>query len=555
MPRISSFRITAIDELYKQLKYAPDAARRRQMEAAERLAGEIEATQLYPHDFVIFRITGYRPDRSESAPALVGEALVGDLATFIGHLSHYLDLESDEQPRSPVPLREAARRLNVSSRTLHRYRQRGLVCHYLVFPDGVKRLACFEDALQRFVQQHRERVDRAGAFSRVGDDVLDSMINAARETQRRRGLSLGATARRLAVRYGRSHETLRGILKQHDRRSVEPIFEDRGSIKPREARIICRAARMGMSPSTLARSLGRTTPTVHRAINVGRRQQLDAYGLAWVPLAVLADDEAASTLACEPAITTGLIPLEACVDALQLVETRRLAADENRLDAEAATLLAGYNMLKRRAAEAVGALPRYPSSGVLDAIETDLRWATLLKRRVVGLGLPSAVAGIEQFVGRPLDQQPREEILVLVRLAIDVVSASIESINPDRGQRTSHVCAYAMSRALAAGTGPPPAGRAGRKHRPQGVVLSRPFEALCPWQLALGLRADLRALVHGLRMPGRRFVRDRYGLGGNRPRSLAQLAEQTGRTPTAVARLLAGAETQLRREANAGAGA
>ena len=337
-------------------------------------------------------------------------------------------------------------------------------------------------------------------------------------------------------------------------RWVRPIFRERGSIKTREARIIGRAARMGMSPSTLARRLGRTTPTVHRAINVGRRQQLDEYGLAWVPLAVLADDESVSTLACEPAITTGLIPLEACVDALELVETARLAADADRLDAEAATLLAGYNMLKRRAAEAVGALPRYPSSGVLDAIETDLRWATLLKRRLVGLGLPSAVAGVEQFVGRPLDQQPREEVSVLVRLAIDVVSASIESINPDRGQRTSHVCAYAMSRALAAGSGPPPAGRAGTKHRPQGVMLSRPFEALCPWQLTLGLRADLRAVVNRLPAPGRRFVRDRYGLGGNRPRSLAELSEQTGRTPTAVARLLAGAPPQLRPAATASAG-
>ena len=552
MPRIASFRITAIDELYTQLKYAPDTARRRQMEAAERLAGEIEATQLYPHDFVIFRITGYRPERVEASPALVGEALVGDLATFIGHLSHCLDLDSDQQPRSPVPLREAARRLNVSSRTLQRYRQRGLVCHYLVFPDGVKRLACFEDALQRFVQQHRERVDRAAAFTRVGDDVLDSMINAARETQRRRGLSLGATARRLAVRYGRSHETLRGILKQHDRRSVEPIFGACGSIKTREARIICRAARMGMTPAALARRLGRTTPTVHRAINVGRRQQLDAFGLAWVPLDMLADAESVSTLACAPAITTGLIPPEACVDALQLVETTRLAADEDGDDADAATLLAGYNMLKRRAAEAVGALPRYPASGVLDAIETDLRWATLLKRRVVGLGLPAAVAAIEQFVGRPLEQQPREEILVLVRLAINVVSATIESLNPDRGQRTSPVCAYAMSRALAAGTGPPPAGRAGTKHRPEGVVLSRPFETLCPWQLALGLRADLSDFVDRLPMPSRRVVTDRFGLGGNRPCSLAQLAERTRSTPTAVARRLAGAETQLRRFAIAG---
>ena len=210
-----------------------------------------------------------------------------------------------------------------------------------------------------------------------------------------------------------------------------------------------------------------------------------------------------------------------------------------------AVSVTGKNLLKRRAAEAVGGLPRYPATGVLDAIETDLRWATLLKRRLVGLGLPAAIAAIEQFVGQPLERQPREEVRALVRRAIDVVSASIESINPGRGQRTSHVCAYAMNRALAAETGPP-AGRAGTKHRPEGVVLHQPFENLCPWQPVLDLRTDLKTLVERLPMPGRGLVVDRYGLGGNRPCRLAELAEQTGRTPTAVARLLAGAENRLR---------
>lgn len=545
MPRVSHFRINAIDELHKQLKYAPRAARRRQMEAAECLATEIDASQLYPQDFVIYRITGYRPDRPEQTPALVGEALVGDLATFIQHLSHSLDLDSCGQQREPVPLDEAARRLNISSKTLQRYRQRGLVCHYLVFPDGVKRLACFEDALQRFVDQHRHRVDRAATFTRVGGDALESMIRAARETHRQRGLSLGATARQLAERYGRSHETLRGILMRHDRRSTEPIFGERGSITPRESAVICRAARMGVSVSTLARRLGRAAPSIHRVINVGRRRQLGSLDLAWVPLRVLADPEATATLMRDPLVATGLVPCEPSVDVLRLIGTARADSDQHRVDAEATTLLAGYNLLKRRANIAVEALSTYPAGGVLDAIETDLRWAALLKRRLVGLGLPAAVGSIVQFVGRPLDQQPREEMVVLVRRAIDVVSESLESIDPDRGQRASNVCAYAMSRALAAGSGPPPAGRAGTKHRPETVMLSRPFEHLCAWQPALDLRVDLRPVVGRLPEPGRGLVMGRYGLDGNRPRSLAELAEQTARTPVAVARLIAAAMKKL----------
>jgi hypothetical protein len=269
--------------------------------------------------------------------------------------------------------------------------------------------------------------------------------------------------------------------------------------------------------------------------------------LVAVPMQVLDDAEAAAAIACDRLITTGLIQPDPAVDALQFIDAARAGHDHDRADDEAATLLAGYNLLKRRAGLGVEQLPAYPAGGALDAIETDLRWATLLKRRLVGLGMPAVVAAVDQFVGRPVDQQPREEILVLVRLAIDVVSASLDSIDPDRGQRMSHVCAYAMSRALAAGSGPPPPSRAGTKHGPEGVVLDRPFEHLCQWQPALDLRASLRARVGLLPEPGRDLVTSRYGLAGNRPRSLAELAEQTGRTPTAVTRLIARAENELRR--------
>ncbi|MCH6551696.1 MAG: hypothetical protein IH804_06755 [Planctomycetes bacterium] len=377
------------------------------------------------------------------------------------------------------------------------------------------------------------------------------MISAARDAHRQRGLSLGATSRELARRYGRSHETLRRVLKRHDRESPEPIFGARGSLSAREARLIYRAARLGMPVAGLARRFGRAAPTIHRAINIGRRHRLAALELRWVPLEVLADlvdltdMDATAELPGGADISTGLVPFETESDAVRLVEDARSGPPDGREGAVPA-LLAGYNLLKRRAAQRVAGLPAYPTSGALDAIETLLRWAALLKRRLVGLGLPAAVAAIEQYVGRPLDQQRGQEILVLVRRAIEVASDSIESVNPDGGQRLSHVCGYAMSRALAAGDGPPPAGRAATKHRPGSVVLGRPFERICPWQTLLGLRPDLREQVAGLDGLRRQLVEDRYGLTGNRPRLLAELAADTGRTATAVARLLAGAEARLR---------
>ena len=92
-------------------------------------------------------------------------------------------------------------------------------------------------------------------------------------------------------------------------------------------------------------------------------------------------------------------------------------------------------------------------------------------------------------------------------------------------------------------------GRAATKHRPGSVVLSRPFERICPWQTLLCLRPDLAEHVRGLDDLRRQLVEDRYGLAGNRPRLLSELAADTGRTATAVARLLAGAVALLRQDA------
>ena len=540
MPRICRFRIAAIDELYRQLRYAPRAARLRQMDSAERLADEIDPARVYPQDFVMFRVTGYRPEQTLPVPGLVGAALVGDLAAFIQRLSSSLDLESDTQQRGAVPLEEVARRLGVSAKTIERYRKRGLVCHYLVFPDGVTRLACFEDALERFARRHRGRIDRAAGFNRVSDGDIRSMISDARLARRQRGLSLGATSRELARRYGRSHETVRGVLKRHDRESPEPIFGRRGSLSAREVRVIERAARMGIRPAGLARRLDTAPATIHRAINVGRRRRLVDLELRWVQLDSIAE---------LTDLSTGLVPFETEIDVVQLVQDARSGSQAGSEEAEP-VLLGGYNLLKSRAARHVAELPAYPSTMILDPIETDLRWAALLKRRLVGLGLPAAVAAIEQYVGRPLDQQRRDEILLLMSRAIEVVSGSVESINPDAGQRLSHVCGYAMARRLAAGDGPPAVhGRAATKHRPGSVVLSRPFERICPWQTLLCLRPDLAEHVRGLDDLRRQLVEDRYGLAGNRPRLLSELAADTGRTATAVARLLAGAVALLRQDA------
>jgi RNA polymerase primary sigma factor len=543
MPRVARFRIAAIGELCRQLMYAPAEARRRQMDAAEQLAAEIDPGQIYPQEFVIFRITGYRPDQAGSPVALVGEALVGDLVTLIQRLSHGLGIAADQLGRAAIPLDDLTDRLKVSAKTLQRYRRQGLVCHYVTFADGTKRLACFEDAVDRFVSRNRGRLDRAAIFSRVDDDVQRMMIAEARERHQTQGLSLNAAAKQLAEKYGRAHETLRSILRRHDRLTGEPIFAEPGPLRDRDLSLIHRATRFGVPVGVLARHFGKTPATIHRALNRRRRELLETLDLSFETLAVLDDDTSAATLLGGSEVNTGLAPVLPDHDALALIEAARaLARPAETLEP---ALAGGFNLLKRRAGRALEALPRDPGSRALDRIETDLRWAAVLQRRLVELGLPAALEAVEQYLGRELSRQPSEEIVSLLRLCIELVRRTVGALDPAR-RRLARATGMAVSRALSAQDRRPPAARAATRHQPGSVMMAGAFDELCPWQSWLGLRSDLRDVVARLDGDSRRLVELRHGLAGGRPLTLLELAEQSGATPSAAARSVARAEAMLR---------
>jgi hypothetical protein len=152
---------------------------------------------------------------------------------------------------------------------------------------------------------------------------------------------------------------------------------------------------------------------------------------------------------------------------------------------------------------------------------------------------------MEQFLGRALPAQPADEILAGLRRILAVAADSADRINPAAGQRYSHVCGYAMTRALARGAAPP-SGRAARRHETGSLTLVRPFERLTPWQPWLDLRPDLRDRVATLAGHRRELVEWRYGLAGERPLTLTVLARRCGSTVPATARTISAALRDLR---------
>src|SRR5688572_15617995 len=85
MPPLPRLHVPALAEIARRLRYVPPKAARRQLEAAEGIAGDLDPAATYPEDWVVFRLTGYRPEIAE--PALIaGERLIADLSPLVEHL-------------------------------------------------------------------------------------------------------------------------------------------------------------------------------------------------------------------------------------------------------------------------------------------------------------------------------------------------------------------------------------------------------------------------------------------------------------------------------------
>ena len=65
MPPLAKCKIPEIADLADQLRFASVEALVRQVESAESLAADLIEKEQYPVDWLVFRITGHRPESSE----------------------------------------------------------------------------------------------------------------------------------------------------------------------------------------------------------------------------------------------------------------------------------------------------------------------------------------------------------------------------------------------------------------------------------------------------------------------------------------------------------
>jgi len=542
-----SYRHPALRQLMdQQTRYAPRERRLEQVDRAERLLAEIEAGRPYPYEYLVYRITGYRP---EQAPHLVleGSDVRHDLGLFVEDMSKTVG-QPVEQAAEPVLTVEAvSRRYNVSPRTVNRWRRQGLVARRFVIA-GRTKVGFLESSLERFVAEHRDQVDRGSRFRQLTDEERDEIIGRARRLAASGHANLTEVARRIARKMARSPETIRGTLKAYDQEHPDrAIFPRAGGPLPEEAKAqIYRQYRTGTSVEVLARQHGRTRSSVYRILNEMRARRLLDAKLEYMYHESFDDrkraDEILAPMPEPPAGKTprkvkapkGLPPYLASLYEVPLLNRE-----------QEAHLFRKMNFLKYRAAKLRDALePAKAKTSDLDEIERLQDEALAVKNQIIRANLRLVVSIAKRHVG------PSNNFFELVSDGNMSLIRAVEKFDFSRGNKFSTYASWAIMKNFAR-TIPEENYRrdrfvTGHEEMFESAADTRIDEH--EYESAQRRNKEAVAGILGrLDDRERRIIMQRYGLDGSREMTLEQIGRVEGITKERVRQIESRAQQKLRK--------
>ena len=266
----SDYRIALIRELRdQQVRFAPRPKRIEQANRAERLLCELDEGREYPFDFLFYRITDVRSEVRHHG-LIKGSDAVHDLRLFVEDISDSTNIRIDEVGEPIHTVEELSKLFNVSTKTISRWRDRGLVSRRFL-SEGRKRVGFLHSSVERFVAKNRKRISRGEKFSQMTEDERADIIETARKWATQ-GMSLSAVARRVGRDMGRSTEAVRYTLKNFDKQNqVMAVFPDqRPTLSTDDQRAIYQQHRRGVNLVTLAKRYGRTRGSIVRILNEQR---------------------------------------------------------------------------------------------------------------------------------------------------------------------------------------------------------------------------------------------------------------------------------------------
>ncbi|TWT93138.1 sigma-70 family RNA polymerase sigma factor [Neorhodopirellula pilleata] len=270
----TGYRHIGLMELRDQLtRFAPRAKKIEQGELAEKLLGEIVDGRDYVLDYVCFRITNYRPD-SKLRQTIAAADLRHDLRLLIEDLSDAADVDSQTVGERVLTVNELARQFRVSTKTISRWRDSGLVSRKFLFGKR-KRVGFLQSSVDHFLASNRDKVRRGERFSQLTDDEKTEMIERARQLVEG-GASLSEVTQQLSKQMNRSPETIRYTLKNFDAQNQKvAIFpHHREALTEEDKRVVAQLHAHGATIPQLCKRFKRTRSTIRRILDDVRLAQL-----------------------------------------------------------------------------------------------------------------------------------------------------------------------------------------------------------------------------------------------------------------------------------------
>ena len=156
----SSYKCDSIRQLRdQQVRFAPREKKIEQVDNAERLLRELKSDRDYNFEFVCFKITGFRPEKAPIVKISAND-LRQDLHSFIEDLSESANVSADEFNQPVHTVDDLSKMFNVSTKTISRWRQQGLVSRKFIFDGGRKRVGFLHTSVDQFIKNNREKVKR-----------------------------------------------------------------------------------------------------------------------------------------------------------------------------------------------------------------------------------------------------------------------------------------------------------------------------------------------------------------------------------------------------------
>jgi RNA polymerase primary sigma factor len=428
----------------QQVRFAPREKKLEQANRAERLLAELDKGRDYSYEYLCYRITDYRPDASPKV-TMSGQDAIHDLRLFVEDVWDAADVRVEDVGEPVHTVDELSKMFNVSTKTISRWREQGLVSRRFIFDGRRKRVGFLRSSVERFVSQNRERVQRGERFRLLTEEERREIVDRARRMAVAGGCP-SEVARRIAKHLNRSVETVRYTLKQFDRSHPDQaVFpEQMGVLNEEVRRKIYQQSRRGESVDVLAKRYCRTRTTIYRIINEMRAKRVLELPLDYIPhpsfnktgiektiLTPLPDAESLS--ARKTRVPAGLPPYLA-----SLYEVPLLTREQEY------HLFRKFNFLKHKATELRKGLdPARARASVMDEIERLYEEAVKIKNQIVQANLRLVVSiakrhitGTEDFFGLVSDGN-----MSLIRAA--------EKFDFSRGNKFSTYASWAIMKNFA----------------------------------------------------------------------------------------------------------